>query len=174
MRNYLFIIALTAVLTMTFAVPGVQAAGTAEAASGSGSMDVAVAAPSQTQIKAANLPDYLDEDLVSKHSDFSHFAQGKVRSLNQNHTNSKSRMQIERLADGTYRARYHSIDGNSLVCKVRRSKSQTIPYVGVLSYKERIFEAVGNSPEDCRRANFIPVAVIPNRHIFSFKKGTWQ
>jgi hypothetical protein len=135
-------------------------------------VEVAVAVPAATD--PANLPAYLDEDLIKKHADFSSFAKSKVRSLNSNHHLSKSRMKIERQPDGTYRARYHSIDDGSLVCKVRRSSSTTIPYVGVLSYKEKIFEAVAASPDGCKMAEFIPVAVIPNRHIFSFKQGTWQ
>ncbi|QJB55526.1 hypothetical protein [Pseudodesulfovibrio sp. zrk46] len=139
-------------------------------------VDVAAAAPgnAKTPVTSKNLPLYLDEDLASKHADFSSFAKTKVSSLNRNHRLSKSRMQIIPQPDGTYRARYHSIDDQSLVCKVRRSKSKTIPYVAILSYKEKVYEAVGASPDACRKAEFIPVAIIPNRHIFSFKKGRWQ
>ncbi|MBI9081365.1 MAG: hypothetical protein JEY79_16690 [Pseudodesulfovibrio sp.] len=139
-------------------------------------VDVAIMAPGNANapITGQNLPLYLDEDLASKHANFSNFAKGTIQSLNRNHHLSKSRMQIVKQSDGLYRARYHSIDSASLVCKVRRSKSKAIPYVGVLRYKERIFEAVAVSPEACRASEFIPVAIIPNRHIFSFKKGAWQ
>ncbi|WP_199244343.1 hypothetical protein [Pseudodesulfovibrio cashew] len=139
-------------------------------------VDVAVAAPgnANTPVSAKNLPVYLDEDLASKHADFTNFAKTKVSALNRNHRLSKSRMQIVQLPDGTYRARYHAIDRNSLICKVRRSKSKTIPYVAVLSYKEKVFEAIADSPAACRKAEFIPVAIIPNRHIFSYKKGAWR
>lgn len=139
-------------------------------------VDVAVAAPGSgnTPVSAKNLPTYLDEDLASKHATFSHFARAKVRTLNRNHRLSKSRMQIVKQPDGSYLARYHAIDSASLVCNVRRSKSKSIPYVGVLRYKEKVMEAVGASPADCRSSQFIPVAIIPNRHIFSYKKGSWQ
>jgi hypothetical protein len=172
MRNHLLSLIIAAALVVAFVAPAANAADTAEAAT----MEMASAAPSTAgdQVSAATLPAYLDKEMVAKHADFSQFARSKVRSLNQNNKLSRSRMQIERLSDGSYRARYHSIDDASLVCKVRRSKSTSVPYVGVLSYKEKIFEAVAGSPDACRTAEFIPVAVIPNRHIFSFKQGSWQ
>lgn len=139
-------------------------------------VSVAAAAPghANTPVTAKNLPVYLDEDLATKHADFSSFAKTKVTALNRNHRLSRSRMQIVQQPDGSFRARYHKIDNTSLVCKVRRSKSKTIPFVGVISFKEKVFEAVADSPDACRTAEFIPVAVIPNRHIFSYKKGSWQ
>jgi len=141
-----------------------------------GPVDVAAIAPgnANTQVTSKNLPLYLDEDLASKHADFSSFAKTKVSTLNRNHRLSKSRMQIIQQPDGSFLARFHSIDNTSLVCKVRRSKSKSIPYVAILSYKEKVFEAVAASRAACRSAEFIPVAVIPNRHIFSYKKGRWQ
>ena len=160
-------------LTGSFCVPTSLAA---ETGTPKAPIAVAVAAPgnANTPVTGQNLPIYLDEDLASKHADFSSFAKSKVRSLNRNHRLSKSRMQIVKQPDGSFLARFHSIDSESLICKVRRSKSKTVPYVGVLRYKEKIFEAIGTSPEDCRQGEFIPVAIIPNRHIFSFKKGSWQ
>lgn len=173
MHKHILFTILAVALVVTVPVPGALAEEPQEVIV-TQTIDVAVAAPTNAPVDSANLPAYLDEDLVKKHADFSNFAKSKVRSLNQNHNLSRSRMQIELQADGTYRARFHSIDGESLVCKVRRSSSTTIPYVGVLFYKERVFEAVASSPDLCRTAEFIPVAVIPNRHIFSFKQGSWQ
>ncbi len=40
--------------------------------------------------------------------------------------------------------------------------------------KEKIYEATVSHPSKCNSAEFIPIAIIPNRHIFSFKKGHWQ
>lgn len=138
--------------------------------------DVVAVAPASTKtpVTAGNLPAYLDEDLAGKYATFSAFAKTKVQSFNRNHRLSKSRMQIVKQPDGSYLARYHHIDSQSLICKVRRSKSKTVPFVGVVTYKEKVFEAVAESPDACRQAEFIPVAVIPSRHIFSFKKGAWQ
>lgn len=140
------------------------------------SMDMAAVAPgkARTPVTAKNMPAYLDEDLATKHATFTSFARTKVKSFNRNHRLSRSRMQIVKQPDGSYLARYHHIDDQSLICKVRRSKSKTVPYVGVLTYKERVFEAVAESPDACRSAEFIPVAVIPSRHIFSYKQGAWN
>jgi len=169
MKKFAFFGIMAVFLSGLIFVSGAQAGNTA-------SIDVAAAAPgsAKTPVSGKNLPVYLDEDLASKHADFTKFAHSKLRTLNRNHRLSRSRMQITQLADGSFRARFHSIDDASLVCKVRRSKSKTIPFVGIVSYKEKVFEAVASSKEGCRKAQFIPVAVIPNRHIFSYKKGTWQ
>jgi len=172
MNKLLIIITLALSLTGAFLVSD----GLATDVTPQSQVNVAVAAPgnANTPVTSKTLPVYLDEDLASKHADFSKFAKSKISSINRNHRLSRSRMEIVAQPDGSYRARFHSIDGGSLICKVRRSKSKTIPFVGVLSYKEKIFEAVAETPEACRKAEFIPVAVIPNRHIFSFKKGSWQ
>ncbi len=172
MFKHIFSAFMAVFVTGFFLASGVQAQDTGLQKT----VDVAIAAPgnAKTPVSSANLPVYLDEDLASKHADFSRFAKTKISALNRNHRLSKSRMQIVKQPDGTYRAKYHSIDDTSLVCKVRRSKSKSVPFVGVLSFKEKIFEATADSPDAFRQAEFIPVAVIPNRHIFSLKKGSWQ
>lgn len=115
-----------------------------------------------------------DKELSAMLENFSEFAKRKLVALGQNHHMSKLRMQIVRQPDGTYRARYHSIDEQSLKCKVRRSKSKTVPFVGVLTFHEKVLEAVAASPEACRQAQFSVVQVIPNRHIYSYKQDRWQ
>lgn len=115
-----------------------------------------------------------DKKLAEKHADFENFAHSKVEQLNRNHKLSRSRMQITKQADGTYLARYHQIDDASLKVKVMRSKSNTIPYVGIISYKEQVFESSAKKPEDFDKNHFAVVKIIPNRHIFSYNKGTWN
>ena len=115
-----------------------------------------------------------DKELASKHAEFSTFAQKKIMELNRNHRLSRSRMQITKQADGSWRAIYHQIDDKTLTAKVRRSQSKTIPYVAVLSYQEQVFEAHSNAPDQFSDEQFAMVQIIPNRHIFSYKKGTWK
>lgn len=115
-----------------------------------------------------------DKDLASKYSDFVSFAKTKVQQLNRNHRFSRSRMEITRKPDGTYLARYHEIDDSTLSVKVRRSQSGSIPFVGVLSYKEQVFELMARTPEEFDSSAFSVVEIIPNRHIFSYRKGTWN
>jgi hypothetical protein len=116
----------------------------------------------------------VDDDLSSKYVDFERFVQSKVEQLNRNHNVSRSRMKITRLDDGTYRARYHQIDDSSLKVKVRRSQSDSIPYVGVLAYQEQVLECSAKSPEQFADSGFSVVKIIPNRHIFSYQKGGWN
>jgi len=115
-----------------------------------------------------------DEKLAAMNASFQKFAQTKVQKLNKNHQFSRSRMQIQKQANGLYCARFHEIDDASLKYKVRPSKSKSVPYVGILSYQEKVFEALGKSPEECKRGKFAAVTVIPNKHIFSYKKGAWN
>lgn len=119
-------------------------------------------------------PPVIDEPLAIHKADFEKFARAKVSQMNKNHALSRERMKISREADGSYRATFHEIDATSLGYEVSRSSSQTIPYVAVLTYREQIYAATGMTPEACRKGPFSPVGFIPNRHIFSYKKGTWN
>lgn len=115
-----------------------------------------------------------DTELLVRLAEFETFARSKVRQLNQNHKNSQSHMKITQQKDGTYRARYHKIDNSTMKVKVRRSQSDSAPYVGIISYREQIFESSASAPEEFENDMFAVVEVIPNRHIFSFRKGVWN
>jgi hypothetical protein len=112
--------------------------------------------------------------LALKRLEFEQFAKTKVRQLNKNHIFSRSRMEITKQSDGTYRARYHQIDDSTMNVKVRRSQSGAIPYVGVLSYQEKILESTASTLEQLDKGSFAVVKIIPNRHIFSYQKGSWK
>lgn len=116
----------------------------------------------------------VDQELAGKHADFADFVTGKVRQLNSNHRLSRSRMEVLRQKDGSYRARYHEIDDSTLSVQVRRSQSRSIPYVGVLAYREQVFECSASTLEQLGKGLFKVVEVIPNRHIFSYQKGNWN
>ena len=83
-------------------------------------------------------------------------------------------MEITKQLDGTYLARYHQIDGSTMGVKVRRSESGAIPYVGILSYQEQVFETTAKTLEHLDQSTFAVVKIIPNRHIFSYQKGIWK
>jgi hypothetical protein len=115
-----------------------------------------------------------EDALFEKAADFELFAKAKVQQLNRNHRYSRTRMEVTKLSNGLYRGRYHEIDNSTLSVKVRRSQSSSIPYVGILSYREQVFESSASTPEELDRGSFAIVEVIPNRHIFSYQKGTWN
>ena len=83
-------------------------------------------------------------------------------------------MKITQQKDGTYRARYHKIDDSTMKVKVRRSQSNSAPYVGIISYREQVFESSASALKEFENDMFAVVEVIPNRHIFSFRKGVWN
>lgn len=115
-----------------------------------------------------------DRELSVKQAEFDRFAIEKVKQFNRNFKFSKEKMQITKLADGSYLARYHQIDKATLHSSIRRSQSKYSPFVGVLSYRENVYEAHGKSPEGCRKSTFTLVQITPNRHIFSYSKGEWR
>jgi|GEM_PF-1366515 len=116
----------------------------------------------------------IDAELAGKFAEFRKFTFEKVLQLNRNHIFAQSRMEITRQPDGSYRARYHEIDDSNLGVKVSRSQSRSIPFVGVLTYREQVFEAFAQKPDAFAAAGFSVVQIIPNRHIFSYKKGVWD
>jgi hypothetical protein len=115
-----------------------------------------------------------DNELMVRLAEFETFARSKVRQLNKNHKNSQSHMKITQQKDGTYRARYHKIDDSTMKVKVRRSQSNSSPYVGIISYREQIYESSASALAEFENDMFAVVEVIPNRHIFSFRKGVWN
>lgn len=135
---------------------------------------VAAVKPSAITKPAAVIPNPVDEQLVAKYDHFSRFAKIRLRTLNNNHRFSFSRMVVEKMPDGSYKAKYHEIDVNSLVSQVRRSSSKSVPYVAVAHFKEHVYESYGATPEDCRSGEFTVVRIIPNQQIFGFRKGGWK
>lgn len=115
-----------------------------------------------------------DKDLAIQHQNFSRFAKSKIKQMNRNHKHSQSRMAITRQADGTYKARYHRINGSTVKAKVKRSKSKSIPYVGILSYREEVLECSAPDVSGFDDSLFAVVEVIPNRQIFSYQGGAWK
>lgn len=115
-----------------------------------------------------------DRQLEMKKADFLKFAAAKILEMNRNHILSRERMQINKNANGLYRAMFHEIDDTSLSCQLSRSRTGTSPYVAVLTYRELVYSTSCATPEACRQSQFQPVEVIPNRHIFTYSNGTWQ
>lgn len=116
----------------------------------------------------------MDNELNLKRTEFETFAKSKVKQLNLNHKNSRSHMKVTKLKDGTYRARFHQIDDSTMQVKIRRSQSNVAPYVGTISYREKIYESSASDPGKFDPGKFEVVEVIPNRHIFSYGKGGWD
>jgi len=154
---------LVAIAIFVFALP-VVASGTAATQISFANID-----PADAQKKVLET-----QALALKRLDFELFAKSKVQQLNRNHRFSRPRMEVTKRSDGKYRARYHQIDDSSMSVKVRRSQSGSIPYVGIISYREQIFESIANSVEQLNQGSFAVVQVIPNRHIFSYSKGVWK
>ena len=155
----------TLILSGAFLVPAVHA---------QEQVDVAAVSPGRATapVTSSNLPAYLDEDLASKHADFSKFARGWIRNSNRHHICSRSRMQIKRQPDGSYSAIFHRSDENDVVCTVKKNSAGA--YTAVLRYKEIIYKTVAASPEACRASEFLPSLINRRIRIFKLKGNTWQ
>jgi len=119
-------------------------------------------------------PSSEDAELAAKRAEFKRFAKEKVKQFNRLLLFTKDKMQITRQADGSYLARYHQIEDASIGSTIRRSGTGSGPFVGILSYREQVFENHGQTPDDCRKGEFSLAMIIPNRHIFSYSKGAWH
>lgn len=137
-------------------------------------LDVASIAPGRASapVSSATLPAYLDEDLASKHADFSKFAKAWIRKSNQHHACSRSRMKIKRETNGTYSATFHRSDENDVVCTVKKNSAGI--YTAILRYKEVIYKTIAESPDACRTAEFLPSLVNRRIRIFKLQGGDWQ
>lgn len=125
--------------------------------------------------KAAGLPStVIDKDLMVMEREFNDFVHSKVKQFNSNLMHNKDKLQVIQMDDGSCKARFHEIDKTTLKSNVRRSASKASSYVGVLSYQEKIYEARGGSESACRSGKFAVVQITPNRHIFSYSKGSWR
>lgn len=116
---------------------------------------------------------HADEELSSMHDGFVLFAREKITSLDRSHAMSKTRMQVVKEGE-YYRARYHAFDKASLKCKVRRSRSTSVPFVGTMTFNVMVKEAVAKTPAEFDGLEFVTVQIKPNRQIFGFKGGDWQ
>jgi len=161
--NIIFKAAVVTVTILAFALP-VMAGGTTPIQLSFANIDPA-------DVKGKSLE---TQTLELKRLDFELFAKSKVQQLNRNHRFSRPRMEITKKSDGTFLARYHQIDDSTMSVNVRRSQSGAIPYVGILSYKEQVFESNASTLDQLNKGVFAVVKVIPNRHIFSYQKGVWK
>ena len=115
----------------------------------------------------------LQKERARIHAEFSRFAKTWVAMLNRNHRLSRSRMKAESSGDG-FVAHYNLMDGDTIICQIRPTTSQSVPYLGILKYKERCFERTGGSAGDCLNGEFHQLPSIAHTEIFNYQNGRWN
>jgi|GEM_PF-2797011 len=114
-----------------------------------------------------------DDELGRMLTHFTTFAQARIKTLDRSQNMARSKMVV--IKEGpSYRGTYHTFDHESLTCKVRKSRSETIPFVGVMKFNVHIWQAKGETIEAVKNGSFAPVKIQPNRQIYSFKGGAWK
>lgn len=159
--------AFAAILVALLLVPAAHAEGDS-----TGTLDVATAEPGKAQGKA--LQPRVKDELVKMHAHFRRFAKQRIASLNRNHLHSRSRMKVEQLPTGEWRARYHEYATNTERCRVRKKSSKQVPYTGTMILEERVYESVAETRSECRAGDFNVVERKPNYVIFRFQNGSWK
>jgi hypothetical protein len=135
-------------------------------------LDVAAAEPGKAQGEA--LQPRVKDELVKMHAHFKRFAKKRIASLNRNHLHSRSRMKVEQMPNGHWRARYHEYATNTERCRVRKKSSKQVPYTGTMILEERVYESVAETRTECRTGDFSVVERKPNYVIFRFQNGSWK
>lgn len=104
---------------------------------------------------------------------FEKFAGFWVEKISRNLRFTRSKMNI-RQESGVWVASFVSVPKTNLSMKVKPSPSGICPYVGILRYREEIFEARGDSRESVAQGPFRQVKTRRVTEIFRFDKGRWK
>ena len=115
----------------------------------------------------------LQKEQARIHAEFARFAQTWVAMLNRNHRFSRSRMKVEHL-DGGYVAHYNLMDGDTIICQIRPTSSKSVPYLGILKYKERRYERTADSATECMDGDFRQISIVAHTEIFNYQNGRWN
>ncbi|WP_027723120.1 hypothetical protein [Maridesulfovibrio zosterae] len=110
----------------------------------------------------------------AEHDQFRIFAIGWVKKLNRSHLKGFHNMEIILQEDGSYMARYHAINPDSIKCIVKNTSSKTKGMVGMLKYIETIYQSKAATPQEARSKKFTPVKNIRITEIFSNTGKGWR
>jgi len=106
--------------------------------------------------------------------EFRAFSTKWVYSVNRNHVKGKTRMQVVKLPNGTYLARYHAVNPLSVKRELKGTRNPKAPFVGKLKYVEQIFENTGKDVASARSGKFKVVKGINIVEIFCRTDKGWQ
>lgn len=110
----------------------------------------------------------------NENKNFNSFAKFWVTKLNRSNIKGISRMEILRKSDGSYLARYHYIDPESISCTVKNNSSKRNRSVGLLKYTENVYECSAPSPKDARKGKFKVSKAMRVTEIFSNNGHGWR
>lgn len=106
--------------------------------------------------------------------EFAAFVVGFVEKLNRVHHKGITRMQVTKLPDGTYSARYHAIDPSTIETQVKPTGHPVSPFVGTLKYVEKVYEATGPTAQAAQSAPFAVVDSLRVTELFSRASKGWD
>lgn len=117
----------------------------------------------------------LEKELAKVHEEFSRFAHSFVRKLNQNDLTGKNRIQVTRRADGKFRATYTEVDPTSIICQVKKTSTPVVPYLGILKYKKKTWESIGDTAQSAKTGKFVSTSskATTEYHNYNAKKHRW-
>ena len=102
---------------------------------------------------------------------FDSFTLEWMKKLSETEEFRKTRVQVKPAADG-FSAEYTGYLPNRYI-HVKKTESADTPYVGILTYHEKILRCNGKSKEDALKGPFEQVETQQVSEIFRFTKGKW-
>ncbi|MGE0823176.1 MAG: hypothetical protein AB7P18_13755 [Candidatus Binatia bacterium] len=114
----------------------------------------------------------MEIDEATAHSRFDTFTQEWMVKLAQAEEYHRTRqVKVSQDADGFF-AEYVGYLPQRYI-KVKKTTSQETPYVGTLTYYERVLRCRGKTKEDALKGPFEQDRLVPVREIFRFTRGEW-
>ncbi|WP_052506996.1 hypothetical protein [Desulfonatronovibrio magnus] len=114
----------------------------------------------------------LDEN-HSLHSLFHDFAKARVQIINKNFVHTPENLYVGP-SETLFVARYHQVDPATITIQVKKTNSGRTPYIGILSYRESVYESNGGCNASVAQGPFAPVRHRDVTEIFRYVQNRWQ
>ena len=106
-------------------------------------------------------------------SKFVSFSEKWVQVLNKKHNFSRLKKVVLPAEQG-FQGKYHEIDKETIVCKVKPTKSKKVPFIGILRYTESIYISEADSKNAAKNGPYTCNKEIAVTEVFNFSNGKWQ
>ena len=114
----------------------------------------------------------LDEKGLKALSQFEEFSLEWIDKINRNYQYKESTVEIVDQG-GVFIARYYVVPPSTITVQVKRSKYDHTPFVGIMRYKEYVYESEGPTAEAAESGTYELVKQTKMTEIFRYAKNRW-
>lgn len=104
--------------------------------------------------------------------DLKTFAYDMTSKANKSYAHTKANPQVSS-KDGKAVASYAAIDPSSIEVTLKPTKSAEVPYVGIISYLETVYECTGADAKAAKKGNFTAVRATKMTEIYRYVNNKW-